>query len=121
MISSPLLERARPPAGDLLDGRQHLRLVELAVDVEPEGGLDVLLRHDRGHLNPCLVIRPTTGAWDQPPEPGVIADMHAYIHTHRRDAGLDDQPFDLVVGGSTPANAAAAHNILGPLADAGAT
>jgi hypothetical protein len=56
----------------------------------------------------------TTGAWDQPPEPGVIAAMHAYIRTHRRDAGLDDQPFELIVGGSSPANAATAHDILGP-------
>ena len=63
----------------------------------------------------------TTGAWDQPPEPGVIADMHGYIHAHRRDAGLDDQPFELVIGGSSPANEVAAHDILGSLADAGAT
>lgn len=47
--------------------------------------------------------------------------MHAYIHAHRREAGLDDRPFELVVGGSTPTNAATAHDILGPLADAGAT
>jgi hypothetical protein len=37
------------------------------------------------------------------------------------EAGLDDRPFELVVGGSTPSNAAIAHDILGPLADAGAT
>jgi len=63
----------------------------------------------------------TTGAWEQSPEPGVIADMHAFIHAHRRDAGLDDQPFELVAGGSTPTNTATAHDILGPLADAGGT
>jgi alkanesulfonate monooxygenase SsuD/methylene tetrahydromethanopterin reductase-like flavin-dependent oxidoreductase (luciferase family) len=32
----------------------------------------------------------TTGAWEQPPEPGVIAEMHALIHVHRRELGLDD-------------------------------
>jgi alkanesulfonate monooxygenase SsuD/methylene tetrahydromethanopterin reductase-like flavin-dependent oxidoreductase (luciferase family) len=63
----------------------------------------------------------TTGAWEQPPEPGVIADMHTFVHAHRRDLGVADQPFELVVGGSTPANTAAAHDVLGPLADAGAT
>jgi alkanesulfonate monooxygenase SsuD/methylene tetrahydromethanopterin reductase-like flavin-dependent oxidoreductase (luciferase family) len=30
----------------------------------------------------------TTGSWDQPPDPGVIAEIRAYIHTHRRQAGL---------------------------------
>jgi hypothetical protein len=63
----------------------------------------------------------TTGSWDQPPDPGVIAEIHAYIHTHRRQAGLGDEPFELIVGGSTPANPATARDILGPLADAGAT
>ena len=63
----------------------------------------------------------TTGAWEQPPEPGVIAQMHAFIYAHRHDAGLDDQPFELVAGGSTLTNAATAHDILAPLAEAGAT
>jgi alkanesulfonate monooxygenase SsuD/methylene tetrahydromethanopterin reductase-like flavin-dependent oxidoreductase (luciferase family) len=63
----------------------------------------------------------TSGLWEQPVEPDVVADMHAYIHAHRRDAGHGDQPFDVGVGGSTPTNTATTHDILGPLADAGAT
>jgi alkanesulfonate monooxygenase SsuD/methylene tetrahydromethanopterin reductase-like flavin-dependent oxidoreductase (luciferase family) len=63
----------------------------------------------------------TTGSWDQPPHPGVIAEMRAYIHAHRGEAGREDEPFELVVGGSTPRNAASASDILGPLTDAGAT
>jgi alkanesulfonate monooxygenase SsuD/methylene tetrahydromethanopterin reductase-like flavin-dependent oxidoreductase (luciferase family) len=63
----------------------------------------------------------TTGIWDQPPAPGVIAEMRDYIQAHRDKAGLGDMPFELVVGGSTPNNAANARDTLGPLADAGAT
>lgn len=63
----------------------------------------------------------TTGPWEQPPDPGVIAEMHAYIHSLRGEAGLGDAPFELVVGGSTPGNTASARDIIGPLAAAGAT
>jgi alkanesulfonate monooxygenase SsuD/methylene tetrahydromethanopterin reductase-like flavin-dependent oxidoreductase (luciferase family) len=34
----------------------------------------------------------TTGSWEQPPTPEVVAEMHAYIRAHRRDAGLLDEP-----------------------------
>jgi alkanesulfonate monooxygenase SsuD/methylene tetrahydromethanopterin reductase-like flavin-dependent oxidoreductase (luciferase family) len=63
----------------------------------------------------------TTGSWDQPPTPEVVAGMHTYIHIHREEIGRGDEPFELVVGGSTPGSAANARGILGPLADAGAT
>ena len=63
----------------------------------------------------------TTGIWDQPPDPGVIAEMYDYIQAHRDNAGLGEMPFELVVGGSTPNSAANARDTLGPLADAGAT
>lgn len=63
----------------------------------------------------------TTGIWEQPPAPGVIAEMHDYIQAHRDKAGLGDMPFELVVGGSTPNNAGNARDTLGALADAGAT
>ena len=63
----------------------------------------------------------TTGIWEQPPDPGVIAEMYDYIQAHRDKAGLGEMPFEVVVGGSTPNNAANARDTLGPLADAGAT
>jgi alkanesulfonate monooxygenase SsuD/methylene tetrahydromethanopterin reductase-like flavin-dependent oxidoreductase (luciferase family) len=63
----------------------------------------------------------TTGSWQQPPTPIVVAEMGAYMQAHRRDAGRDGEPFEMVVGGSSPARAAAARDVLGPLADAGAT
>jgi len=63
----------------------------------------------------------TTGSWDQPPEPAMITDMRAYIDSHRREAGVGEEPFDLVVGGSSPGDPAKARDVLGPLSDAGAT
>ena len=62
----------------------------------------------------------TTGPWEQPPEPAVIADMQAYIASYRDEAEHGHEPFELVVGGSTPGDTAKARDILGPLADAGA-
>jgi alkanesulfonate monooxygenase SsuD/methylene tetrahydromethanopterin reductase-like flavin-dependent oxidoreductase (luciferase family) len=63
----------------------------------------------------------TTGSWDQPPDHGVIAEMQSYIRAHRDQAGLGDQPFELVVGGSTSGDADTVRDMVGPLADAGAT
>jgi alkanesulfonate monooxygenase SsuD/methylene tetrahydromethanopterin reductase-like flavin-dependent oxidoreductase (luciferase family) len=63
----------------------------------------------------------TTGPWEQPPEPTVIADIRACIATYRDEAGHGHEPFDLVVGGSTAGDTAKARDILGALADAGAT
>ena len=50
-----MFERSGWPAGDLLDGRQHLRFVEFAVGVEADERLDVL-GHGRGHRGARLVI-----------------------------------------------------------------
>ncbi|WP_147261155.1 LLM class flavin-dependent oxidoreductase [Pseudonocardia hierapolitana] len=63
----------------------------------------------------------TIGPWEQPPDPDVIAEMHAYTQAHRDEAGLGDEPFELVVGGATPGNTATTRDIVGPLAAAGAT
>jgi alkanesulfonate monooxygenase SsuD/methylene tetrahydromethanopterin reductase-like flavin-dependent oxidoreductase (luciferase family) len=61
-------------------------------------------------------------AWEQLPDAGVIAEMHAFFHGCRAESGLQDAPFDLVVGGSTQGiSAGKIRDILGPLADAGAT
>jgi len=60
-------------------------------------------------------------AWEQPPDPAVIAQMRAFFQARRRESGRENQPFDLVAGGSTPGDPGKARDILGPLADAGAT
>src|SRR5918996_332869 len=53
----PLLERARLPTRDFLDGREHLRFVELAVGEELEEGVDVLGGHPFAHLRSRVCIR----------------------------------------------------------------
>jgi alkanesulfonate monooxygenase SsuD/methylene tetrahydromethanopterin reductase-like flavin-dependent oxidoreductase (luciferase family) len=63
----------------------------------------------------------TTGPWEQPPDPDVIAEMRADIQARRDEAGLGDAPFELVVGGSTPGDTATTRDIVGPLAAAGAS
>src|SRR5262249_391187 len=49
-----------------------------------------------------------------------VRDLVAYIHRHRSDE-LRDRPFEIVLGGVSPGDAAKARDLLGPLVDAGAT
>lgn len=60
-------------------------------------------------------------AWGQPPDVAVVAEMHTFFRARRAEAGHDAAPFDLMVGGSTAGLGVKARDILGPLADAGAT
>jgi alkanesulfonate monooxygenase SsuD/methylene tetrahydromethanopterin reductase-like flavin-dependent oxidoreductase (luciferase family) len=60
-------------------------------------------------------------SWGQPPGVAVVAEMHAFFQARRAEAGRESAPFDLVVGGSTAGMGVKARDILGPLADAGAT
>lgn len=60
-------------------------------------------------------------AWDQPPDGAVVAEMRGFFEARRAEAGHQAAAFDLVVGGSTAGMGARGHDILGPLADAGAT
>ncbi|MFI7010446.1 LLM class flavin-dependent oxidoreductase [Streptomyces sp. NPDC050145] len=53
-----------------------------------------------------------------PPEPELLAEAVAYVRAHREDPNA---PFEIVTGGLTPADPAAARDIVGPLADVGAT
>ncbi|WP_353944051.1 LLM class flavin-dependent oxidoreductase [Streptomyces sp. HUAS MG91] len=53
-----------------------------------------------------------------PPRPDRLAEVVAYIEEHRDAPGTE---FEVVVGGLTPGDRGAALDIIGPLADAGAT
>ncbi|WP_432093482.1 LLM class flavin-dependent oxidoreductase [Streptomyces sp. bgisy100] len=48
-----------------------------------------------------------------------VRELARYVDTQR--GGRNGEPFDLVVGGTSPTDTAAAHDLIGPLIDAGAT
>ncbi|MFJ5643928.1 LLM class flavin-dependent oxidoreductase [Streptomyces sp. NPDC093223] len=53
------------------------------------------------------------------PDPAEVRELVGYVREHRT-AGAD-RPFEFVLGGVTPADAAGARDVIGPLRDAGAT
>jgi alkanesulfonate monooxygenase SsuD/methylene tetrahydromethanopterin reductase-like flavin-dependent oxidoreductase (luciferase family) len=57
-----------------------------------------------------------TARHGQVPPVDQVRDLVAYVRQHR-----DDSPFEIVLGGRTPGNPARARDLIGPLADAGAT
>jgi alkanesulfonate monooxygenase SsuD/methylene tetrahydromethanopterin reductase-like flavin-dependent oxidoreductase (luciferase family) len=61
----------------------------------------------------------TTARHGHAPPVDQVRDLVAYIHQHRDDR--HDGPFEIVLGGVSPAGAAKARDLIGPLADAGAT
>ncbi|MBP0462091.1 LLM class flavin-dependent oxidoreductase [Streptomyces montanisoli] len=50
-----------------------------------------------------------------------VRDMAGYVREQRREQGAGDGPFEFVVGGASPADPGRARDLVGPLADAGAT
>jgi alkanesulfonate monooxygenase SsuD/methylene tetrahydromethanopterin reductase-like flavin-dependent oxidoreductase (luciferase family) len=56
----------------------------------------------------------------QAPPVDQVRDLVGYVHRHRSDE-LRDRSFEIVLGGVSPTDAAKARDLLGPLADAGAT
>jgi alkanesulfonate monooxygenase SsuD/methylene tetrahydromethanopterin reductase-like flavin-dependent oxidoreductase (luciferase family) len=59
----------------------------------------------------------------QPPHVDEVRDLVTYVRDHR-DPHRDDRhdaPFEIVLGGVSPAGTAQAHDLIGPLIDAGAT
>ena len=58
-----------------------------------------------------------------PPQPdaATVREIHAFLTGCRAAAGLGEEPFDLVMSGTTPASPAAAADLTGSLGQAGAT
>jgi alkanesulfonate monooxygenase SsuD/methylene tetrahydromethanopterin reductase-like flavin-dependent oxidoreductase (luciferase family) len=52
-----------------------------------------------------------------PPAIDEVRDLVAFLRRQR----ADDRPFEIVVGGASPADPAGARDLIGPMADAGAT
>jgi len=57
----------------------------------------------------------------RPPEADEVRDLVRFLHTCRTENGLANNPFDIVIGGQSPTDPAAAHDLVAPLADLGPT
>ncbi len=55
------------------------------------------------------------------PDAATTREIHAYVHHQRAAAGLDSEPFDLVMSATSPAGPGAAADLAGSLEQAGAT
>lgn len=61
-----------------------------------------------------------TGGFEAAPPPlDEVREWHATVQSLRAEAGRSDEPFEFVIGGAS--DPATAHDVIGPLADAGAT
>jgi alkanesulfonate monooxygenase SsuD/methylene tetrahydromethanopterin reductase-like flavin-dependent oxidoreductase (luciferase family) len=64
----------------------------------------------------------TSARHGQVPPVDQVRDLVAYVHEHRGDGhNGHDGPFEIVLGGVSPAGTAQARDVIGPLRDAGAT
>jgi hypothetical protein len=57
----------------------------------------------------------------RPPEVSEVSELVAFLRGSRARNGLADRPFDIVIGGTSPAGPAAGRDLAGPLADLGVT
>jgi alkanesulfonate monooxygenase SsuD/methylene tetrahydromethanopterin reductase-like flavin-dependent oxidoreductase (luciferase family) len=55
------------------------------------------------------------------PDAATVREIDAFLRDRRGEAGLDAEPFDLVMSGMSPPGPAAAADLVGPLEPAGAT
>jgi len=65
---------------------------------------------------------PATAGFEEgrPPDVDVVQELVAFLRECRADNGLADRPFDIVVGGTSPAGPAG-RDLVGPLAELGVT
>ena len=57
----------------------------------------------------------------RPPEVSEVRELVLFLSGCRAENGLADKPFDIVIGGMSPAGPAAGQDLVGPLADLGIT
>jgi alkanesulfonate monooxygenase SsuD/methylene tetrahydromethanopterin reductase-like flavin-dependent oxidoreductase (luciferase family) len=67
------------------------------------------------------LLLPDRGREPLQPDAATVREIHGFLTSRRAKAGLGGEPFDLVMSGTSPAAPAAAADLVGPLADAGAT
>ena len=57
----------------------------------------------------------------RPPEVSEVRELVLFLRGCRAENGLADKPFDIVIGGMSPAGPTAGRDLVGPLADLGVT
>jgi alkanesulfonate monooxygenase SsuD/methylene tetrahydromethanopterin reductase-like flavin-dependent oxidoreductase (luciferase family) len=67
------------------------------------------------------IVPETDGGNSRRPDPAAVAQVREFLDASRAAAGRQSEPFDLVIRGTTPADPAAAADLVAPLAAAGAT
>jgi alkanesulfonate monooxygenase SsuD/methylene tetrahydromethanopterin reductase-like flavin-dependent oxidoreductase (luciferase family) len=67
------------------------------------------------------ILPETDGGNSRRPDPAAVAQVREFLDASRAAAGRESDPFDLVIRGTTPADPAAAADLVAPLAAAGAT
>jgi alkanesulfonate monooxygenase SsuD/methylene tetrahydromethanopterin reductase-like flavin-dependent oxidoreductase (luciferase family) len=67
------------------------------------------------------IMLPGDGGKPLLPDAATVREIHEFLHDQRARLGRDGDPFDLVISGMSPAAPAAAAELAGPLAQAGAT
>jgi alkanesulfonate monooxygenase SsuD/methylene tetrahydromethanopterin reductase-like flavin-dependent oxidoreductase (luciferase family) len=67
------------------------------------------------------LLLPDRGREPLQPDAATVRQIHGFLTGQRAKAGLGGEPFDLVMSGTSPAPPAAAADLVGPLAEAGAT
>ncbi|OON78053.1 LLM class flavin-dependent oxidoreductase [Streptomyces tsukubensis] len=94
------VQRPRPPVwvGGYWPNRPPMRRA-----ARWDGAVPLFASAPHGHVPPAEEVR----------------ELTAYVRRHRGERG--DTPFDIVLGGASPGAPAKARDLIGPLADAGAT
>jgi alkanesulfonate monooxygenase SsuD/methylene tetrahydromethanopterin reductase-like flavin-dependent oxidoreductase (luciferase family) len=67
------------------------------------------------------ILLPGDGGKPLLPDAVTVREIHGFLTAQRARIGRDGEPFDLVMSGPSPAAPAAATDLVGPLAEAGAT
>jgi alkanesulfonate monooxygenase SsuD/methylene tetrahydromethanopterin reductase-like flavin-dependent oxidoreductase (luciferase family) len=67
------------------------------------------------------ILPPGDSGWSAQPDAATVREIGAFLAEQRVAAGLESEPFDLAMQGTSPADPAAAADLLGSLEQAGAT
>jgi len=67
------------------------------------------------------LLPPGDGGKPRQPDAATVREIDRFLRDCRAEAGLHAEPFDLLMSGTSPGDPAASADLVGPLAEAGAT